>query len=420
MFQFLLSIKNVIKVLFALIIGLVFVNFVSIAQNAIHEFKITAEDVQPYDWFGNSVSISGNYSIVGSTQGNAAYIFEQDGNSWVEQDKLSPLDSNNSVAISGDYAVVGAPGENVYSGAAYIFKREGNDWIEQTRLTAADPENYDVFGYAVSISGDHIIVGSAGDNDKGSDSGSAYIFKLNGDNWIQQRKLLPEDGIEWDIFGASVAISGDYAVIGAPGNGDASSRFGTAYVFYRHQGGAGKWGQQTQFIREVGSPYAAYGKSVSISEDIIIIGATRDRRFALNALGAALIFRRDEDKWVPEAELVSDTISDDHNDFGWFGESVAIHQDYAIVGNLYETGCGTATLFRHLGNAWVQQHKFSGDVCGELDKFGAAVAMDGNHAVVGVPYDNDKGENSGSVYIYGGFVTETETIFLPIVTSEEG
>ncbi len=109
-----------------------------------------------------------------------------------------------SVSISGETAIVGAYQDDDHgsdSGSAYIFVRNGEQWVEQAKLTAADGASDDYFGYTVSISGDTAIVGAYDDDDHGSDSGSAYIFVRNGEQWVEQAKLTAADGASYDYFG---------------------------------------------------------------------------------------------------------------------------------------------------------------------------------------------------------------------------
>ena len=141
-----------------------------------------------------------------------------------------------SVSVSGDYAIVGAPHDDdggYSSGSAYIFKRNGFTFTEQAKLTAGDGAEYDYFGYSVAISGDYAIVGAYGDDDGGESSGSAYIFKREGDTWTEQAKLTAGDASSEDYFGYSVAISGDYAIVGAYGDDDGGESSGSAYIFKR-------------------------------------------------------------------------------------------------------------------------------------------------------------------------------------------
>jgi len=159
----------------------------------------------------------------------SAYVFHREGANWVEESKFTASDGvtddrfGTSVSISGDYVVVGAneDDDNGYNaGSAYIFRHEGADWVEETKLTASDGGAYDNFGTSVSISGDYAIVGASGDNDNGSHSGSAYVFRREGSDWVEETKLTASDGDYDDYFGTSVSISGVYAIVGAPYDDD--------------------------------------------------------------------------------------------------------------------------------------------------------------------------------------------------------
>ena len=124
----------------------------------------------------------------------------------------------DSVAIAGDTIVVGAPGDDDNgsdSGSAYVFTRTGTTWTEQAKLTASDGAADDYFGSSVAIAGDTIVVGASGDDDEWQCSGSAYVFTRTGTTWTEQAKLTASDGAANDHFGGSVAIAGDTIVVGS-------------------------------------------------------------------------------------------------------------------------------------------------------------------------------------------------------------
>jgi hypothetical protein len=152
---------------------------------------------------------------------------------WFEIQKLLASDGGDgdffgvSVSISGDYAIIGAFGDDL-RGSAYVFVRSGSSWLQEAKLVASDSSMDDMFGYSVSISGDYAIIGAFGDDSRGS----AYIFVRSGSSWLQEAKLVASDGGDGDFFGFSVSISGDYAIIGA--EYDDLGR-GSAYVFIRNQ-----------------------------------------------------------------------------------------------------------------------------------------------------------------------------------------
>ncbi|MCK5052305.1 MAG: T9SS type A sorting domain-containing protein [Candidatus Cloacimonetes bacterium] len=209
--------------------------------------KLLASDSANHDRFGYSVSISGNFAVIGAyedddngTDSGSAYIYHFNGSSWSEQAKLLASDGSaedhfgNSVSIFGDYAVIGAYEDNVNGtndGSAYIYYYDGSSWSEHVKLFASDGEVGDHFGNSVSISGDYTVIGAYGDNDYGSESGSAYLFYNDGSNWSEHMKLTASDGATLDYFGNSVCISGDYAVIGAYGDSDYGPASGSAYFY---------------------------------------------------------------------------------------------------------------------------------------------------------------------------------------------
>ncbi len=186
--------------------------------------KLTASNRPLLANFGVSVSLSGSTALIGADDKSAAYVFVLVGTSWVEQAKLTPDDSEAgrefgiSVSLDNDTALIGASGYNNYThhGAAYIFVRSGASWTQQARLTADDGSSDDMFGISVSLSNDTALVGIEFKN-------AAYVFSRSGSIWTQQAKLTGTD----NYFGQSVFLNGDIALIGACG--DQSS----AYVFVR-------------------------------------------------------------------------------------------------------------------------------------------------------------------------------------------
>jgi len=237
-----------------------------------------------------------------------------------------------SISISGDYAIVGAysedddaSGDNTLSaaGSAYIFKLDGTSWSQKAKLMASDRAAGDNFGTSVSISGDYAIIGAVREDDKGS----AYIFMRDGSNWSQQAKLVAADRAVDDKFGVSVSISGDYAIVGAhfededaSGN-NTQSNAGSAYIFMRD---GINWSQGAKLVASDRARIDYFGHSVSISGDYAIVGASNTTRGA----GSAYIFKRDGTNWSQQAKLVAS----DRAENDWFGISISISGDYAIVG----------------------------------------------------------------------------------------
>ncbi len=304
-----------------------------------------------------------------------------------------------SVSISGIDAIIGAYGNDdngSESGSAYIFCRNDIGWIEQTKLTASDGEAEDWFGSSVSISGNYAIVGAHGVDDNGSKSGSAYIYYRSDTGWTEQAKLTASDGAYEDHFGGSVSISGDYAIIGAVDDDDNGYESGSAYIFYRS---GSSWTEQAKLTASDAQVSDWFGGSVSISGDYAIVGAPGVDDNGNNS-GSAYIFHRSGSSWVQQTKLTaSDAAEGDY-----FGYSVSISGDYAIIGAFKDddngTDSGSAYIFYRSGSNWTQQAKLTASNAAEFDHFGCSVSISGDYAIIGAHGDDDNGSDSGAAYIF--------------------
>ncbi len=327
--------------------------------------KLIASDAQGADWFGHSVALSGNNAIVGAHQedaggaeAGAAYVFERDQGGptdWGEVKKLTASDAQAgdwfaySVAISGDTAIVGAlewDMGGVHADAAYIFERNRGGpatWGEVKKLTASDAQAGDWFGWSVAISGETAIVGALEEDAGGARAGAAYVFErdLGGPgNWGEVRKLTASDAQDYDWFGSSVAIHEDTAVVGSDHEGAAGPTAGAAYVFERDQGGPGNWGEVKKLLASDAQAGDRFGRSVTVSEDTAVVGAPWEDS-AGDFAGAAYVFERNRGgrgNWGEVTKL----IASDAQETDYFGYSVAVSGDTAIVGALFEDAGGPA------------------------------------------------------------------------------
>lgn len=275
--------------------------------------KLVASDRGSDDYFGRSVSIDGDRIIVGANQnddddlgGNflsdsgAAYIFEHDGVSWAEVAKLVASDRGigdyfgESVDISGDRVLVGtsrededASGGNTLtdSGSAYLFEYDGASWVQVVKLTASDRNTGDYFGFKVRIEGDRVIVGAprededASGNNFISSAGSVYIYEYNGITWSETEKLVANDRGGSYQFGQSIDIDGDKIVVGSVGNqtddqnNNTINFSGAAYVFKYN---AGVWSQEAKVVATDRGEDDLYGISSGISNNRVIIGSHQE------------------------------------------------------------------------------------------------------------------------------------------------
>lgn len=352
------------------------------------------------DYFGLSVSISGDFGIVGvpgyNEKTGTAYVFKRSGTTWIQDAKLNASDAGMndnfgySVSISGDSAIVGAPNDNSLTGSAYVFTRTGTTWVQEAKLLASDGTPGDWFGDSVSINGDAAIVGAPGDN---VFLGSAYVFERTGSVWVQEARLNASDGALYDWFGFSVSISGDSAVVGTPFQ---TSSTGASYIFTRS---GTTWMLQQKLTASDGASYDLFGDSVSMDGDSVIIGAYGDDTSAGVNAGSAYLFTRTGTTWTEDAKVTaSEGVAGEQ-----FGYAVSISEDRIIVGTyqVYHEDIGSAYIFKHIGTTWFEEATLRASDGKLHDYFGWSVSINDNSAIIGAPGDdyNINIENIGSAYV---------------------
>ena len=311
--------------------------------------------VGAYDEYSNATGVNGEESNNSATEAGAAYVFVRNGTTWSQQAYLKASNTGPgdffgwSVSVSGDTAVVGALHESsdatgvngdqtnnsaVGAGAAYVFVRSGTTWTQQAYLKASNSGFMDEFGRSVSVSGDTVAIGAHQEdsdgtgvngnqhNESAQDSGAAYVFVRNGTTWSQQAYLKASNTGASDEFGYSVSVSGNAAVVGAwlewssatGVNGDESDNSaifaGAAYVFVRS---GMSWSQQAYLKASYigrGDPWGdKFGQAVSVSGDTVVAGADEEDSNATGVngdqtddsaarSGAAYVFDLGIDAWT--------------------------------------------------------------------------------------------------------------------------
>ena len=244
---------------------------VTVDPSFVRQAKLTASDGAATDYFGRSVSVSGDTAVVGAhyddtaggTNAGSAYVFVRSGTVWTQQQKLTASDGRTydrfgwSVSVSGDMAVIGAwnhrhAWESSDEGSAYVFVRSGATWSQQQELTASEGGDTFCFGSSVSVSGDTAVIGDPCDMAGGGYAGLAYVFVRSGAVWTQQQRLRGWDRSPEDNFGNDVSVSGDTVVVGADGDYTAGEMAGSAYVFVRS---GTVWTEQQKLTASDGSEY---------------------------------------------------------------------------------------------------------------------------------------------------------------------
>lgn len=340
-----------------------------------------------------------------------------------------------AVAIDGDWAVVGAylddldpDSINITSdaGSAHILHKDGaGQWTEVQKIFASDRAASDYLGYSVAISGDYLVIGAYQEshdengNNELSSAGSAYIFKRDGNIWTEEQKIVASDRSTNSQFGISLSISGDLLVVGSndsfdEGGGNEMGYAGAAYIF---ENDGGSWTQRQKIVASDRAPSDAFGYSVDISGDYVVIGAYRQslNENGLNDIsdaGAAYIFKTDGSTWTQHQKIVpSDRALSDN-----FGHKVAISGDYVVIGAYQEdhdenglnefSSAGAAYVFKNDGSNWNQQQKIVASDRGSSRNFGYSVAISGDYIAIGARYEQwdengaNKRINAGATYIF--------------------
>lgn len=267
--------------------------------------------------------------------------------------------------------------------------REPNALIgQQTKLTANDGAAEDFFGNAVAVSGNTAVIGAPGDDVVAQVQGSAYVFVRSGGGWTQQARLNALDGAAFDNFGTAVAINGESVVIGAPSN---NGNKGAVYVFVRN---GAAWSQQAKLSAADGMALDYFGYTVAVSGETLAAGAYGDDANR----GSAYVFVRNGVVWNQQAKLtVADGLAQDY-----FGISIALSGDTLAAGAFGDdigasAERGSAYVFTRNGLTWSQQQKLTAGDGAAGDFFGNSVALSGDTLVAGAAQDDF---NKGSAYVF--------------------
>lgn len=377
--------------------------------------ELVAEDAGADDLFGRRVAVDGAFVLIGAHRhdpagtGGAAFLFTGAGPDWTAEATLvgGPLayrGLGRSVALLDGVAFAGSVGDAV----VLVFAQPGvGDWQLQQALPSPDSQDLDFFGWSAACDGQTLVVGAPEDsNANGGDAGSAHVFERGHDAvWVRTAKLIASDGSAGDAFGTSLGVKGDVMVVGAPENDVPAFASGAAYVFERDPNGT--WLETARLLPDTRHGLQLFGESVATDAGVILVGAYGDDAVAPTG-GAAYVFERDvQQTWVQTQRLVA---SDGGNSY-FFGISVAIDGDLAIVGaenaDTFAENRGAAYVFhRQVDGTWIEIAKLFAPDGRYQDEFGRSVALDGNIAVVGAPYrnlvrpDGSRERDAGAAYVF--------------------
>ncbi len=316
-----------------------------------------------------------------------------------QETKVFPDDSarntqfGNSVSISGEYAIIASSRDNAVNhngGSAYIFKNDGSGWIQTAKLIPNDGAADDMFGNSVAIYGDYAVVGAYLNDEHGTNCGAAYVFKRNNDAWNQTAKLIPSDVSAGWIFGYCVAIYDDIIAVGSPSS-STPGWTGIVSVFQRQ---GSEWREIQTIAPESGVYGENFGCSVALSDDYLVVGA--DKVGAPNT-GSVYVYNKGSDGWELQDNLIpSGSYAGDE-----FGNSVSISGVYILVGGSSSAFNSPAYIFKREGGNWSEQSKLLPDDNVNYNRFAENVFIHGYYAFIGarnavVGAD----ECNGAVYVF--------------------
>ena len=277
--------------------------------------------------------------------------------------------------------------------AAYPIEVDPWIWTQQAKLLPAVGGADYWFGWAVALDGDTALVGEPGNVYGSTLPGSVHVFVRSGTTWSSQATLTASDGVVDDLFGNAVAVDGDTAIVGAKLDDDFGTSSGSVYVFVRT---GTTWTQQAKLHASNASSYQAFGYSVALCGDTAVIGATGS-----GVGGSAYVFVRAGTAWTQQRRLsASDAAPGDA-----FGFAVGVDADTAIVGSRWDDDYGQATgsayVFARTGTSWSEQAKLLPNDAHEKHWFGVSVDVDGDTALVGAPWDEEIVIHAGAAYVFG-------------------
>lgn len=425
----------------------------------------------------SATGVGGNQGDNRAAGSGAVYVFRRTGDAWAQEAyiKASNTGANDyfgmRVAVSGDTLAVSASQEDSHatgvggdeldnsastSGAVYIFRRTDVGWAQEAYIKASNTGANDYFGLGLGLDGDTLAVGAVGEasaatgiggeqaDNSAQDSGAVYVFRRTGTAWTQEAYIKASNTGAGDYFGWSLSLSGDALAVsaysedsGATGIGgdqadDGATDSGAVYLF-RNSGGS--WAQEAYIKASNTDAGDAFGASVSMSGDVLAVGAPGEAAAAAGIggdqadnsaprSGAVYLFRHTGDSWAQEAYIKASN-PDAGDELGF---AVAASGDLLAAGARKEASSATGIdgdqadnsvaasgavyLYRQDSRAWSQEAYIKASNTGAGDSFGSSLALSRSTLVIGASgeassasgidgnQDNDSAASSGAVYIF--------------------
>jgi hypothetical protein len=391
-------------------------------------------------WFEDSSAkgVNGDQNNNGTTDSGAAYVYVRDGDTWKPQAYLKASDSapydyfGAAAVLEGDTLVVSAIHEGLFElsatmtrpGAAYVFTRSAGVWSQTQRIEAPQLNGADMFGLAVDLEGDTLVVGAPLEATSGQRSGAAYIFERVGGVWMERQMLKSSAPKAGALFGSSLALEGDHLVVGAPNEAQPDTDSGSAEVFVRR---GGMWVPQQRLGPPTPIGGANFGFAVALHGNRIVVGAPRTASLISTVEtppGEVYVFDTDGEHWNQSAVLRA--TAPDGSDF--FGLAVGLTDTVLAVGAPGDASgargvsadpkrtdaqySGAMYLFAETADGWAPSAYIKPHNTDANDGFGWPFAIDGNTLAVGAILEssdeqgfggmgaNNRSQASGAVYVF--------------------
>ncbi|MCB9914606.1 MAG: hypothetical protein H6828_05585 [Planctomycetes bacterium] len=304
------------------------------------------------------------------------------------------------VATTSSRALIGAPADDDLgfdAGTAWVYRAQGGQLVHETKLLAGQIDAGDHFGSSVALSDDFAVVGAPDGDGFAPGSGVVVVFQRSGNVWSVRDYLTPNEGVAGDRFGHSVAIDGTRIVVGAPSAQTTPSapNGGAVYVFDLI---GTNWTYSAKVVPNDVFNTPSYGHAVDVLDDRIVVGTPGDDNGGNNA-GAAYVFDRVGGNWLANIKLIATDFSPNAA-FGW---DVALGVKEVMVGAPIAqnsgVGSGAAYFFNEFSGSWVQSDKLFDPSGASVDRYGFAVDYDGDRALVGMPFRQQGGVDYGRTWV---------------------
>jgi hypothetical protein len=266
--------------------------------------KLTSPSNDVFKQFGAGVATDGDFIAVGSFDGltgGQVYMFAKNGNNWTQTTKLVPSPASpafgSAIAFLGDMVLVGARGDRSGEGSIFVYRRNGTDWTFVKRIANPSPIASGFFGGVISVYQNKFITSGTGN----ANQGRAYIYNWNGSDFDLEATLVSSDIAATDQFGSGVSLNANEAAVGAYWDDDLGNESGSVYMFKRN---GSNWVQTQKIVASNGNAGDNFGGAVALVNDKLIITSSTDSEFASFG-GSAYEFTYSNGSWKEDSNFGS-------------------------------------------------------------------------------------------------------------------